>query len=244
MIGRDPRGLELAYRRYAAPLYSYSRALLADPHAAADIVHDTFVLASSRVRQLRDPDLLRPWLYAIARNECRRAVRARRRTATLDLAGDPAAEEPDPETAVRTAQAGELVRAAVASLGRGDRTVLELALRHQLSAVDVGAALGIATNHAHARLSRARAHFERALDALLIARARGTDCPPLRRVLGEWRGRLTPLLRKRVNRHIDACETCRPRAGRPLTASAVVAAYTSGVLPADRRRDHAGAAAR
>jgi len=236
MIGRDPRGLEVAYRRYAGPLYAYSRALLADPHAAADIVHDTFVLANSRVRQLRDPDLLRPWLYAIARNECRRAVRARRRTATLDLAGDPAAEEPDPETA---AQAGELVRAAVASLGSGDRTVIELALRHHLSAIDVGAALGIATNHAHARLSRARAQFERALDALLIARARGADCPALRQVLGEWRGRLTPLLRKRVNRHIDgcdACDACRPRGVPPPTASAVVAAYTAGVLPAEQRR--------
>jgi RNA polymerase sigma factor (sigma-70 family) len=212
MIGRDPRGLEVAYRRYAGPLFAYSRGLLADPHAAADVVHDTFVLASSRVRQLRDHDLLRPWLYAIARNECRRAVRARRRTATLDLAGDPPAEEPDPEAAT---QAGELVRAAVASLGRGDRTVIELALRHHLSAVDVGAALGIDTNHAHARLSRARAQFERALDALLIARARAADCPALRQVLGEWHGRLTPLLRKRVNRHIDACDTCRPRGGRP-----------------------------
>lgn len=232
MIGRDPRGLDVAYRRYAGPLYAYSRALLADPHAAADIVHDTFVLASSRVRQLRDPDLLRPWLYAIARNECRRAVRARRRTATLDLAGDPAVEEPDPEAA---AQAGELVRAAVAGLGSGDRTVIELALRHHLSAADVGVALGVATNHAHARLSRARAQFERALDALLIARARGADCPGLHRVLGEWHGRLTPLLRKRVNRHIDACGTCRPGRGRPLTASGVVAAYAATAPAAERK---------
>lgn len=303
MVRHDPSGLEQAYRRYAAPLLAYSRALLADPHAAADIVHDTFVLASSHVRQLRDPDLLRPWLYAIARNECRRAVRARGRTATLDAAvglaagdltagcagddpatgyvgGDPAARfwvgdsgagcsdgglgfgcsggdagrglaggswragEPDRETAGR---AGELVRAAVAGLSAGDRTVIELALRHDLSAVQVGAALGLATNHAHARLSRARAQLRRALAVLLIARAQGAVCPALRRVLGQWHGRLTPLLRKRVDRHVDGCAACRAQRQRPLTAAAVLTASAeladvATALPADWRRPRAGKA--
>ena len=94
---------------------------------------------------------------------------------------------------------------------------------------EVGRGSGRSKKHAEQEAAK------RALDALLIARARGADCPGLRRVLGEWHGRLTPLLRKRVNRHIDACGTCRPGRGRPLTASGVVAAYAATAPAAERK---------
>jgi hypothetical protein len=48
----------------------------------------TFVLAASRLAGLRDPDRLRPWLYAVARNECYRRLRARNRTTGLQEAGE------------------------------------------------------------------------------------------------------------------------------------------------------------
>jgi len=66
MISGDPRGLDGAYRRYAPQLRAYCGSLLGDGEAAADAVHDTFVLAGERIGQLRDPDRLRPWLYTIA----------------------------------------------------------------------------------------------------------------------------------------------------------------------------------
>jgi hypothetical protein len=36
----------------------------------ADAVEETFVIAAARLGGLRDPRKLRPWLYAVARNEC------------------------------------------------------------------------------------------------------------------------------------------------------------------------------
>src|ERR1700739_2334989 len=91
----DPAGLAAAYDRYAAPLYAYCRSLLAEPADAADAVHDTFVVAASKLDGLRDPDRLRPWLYAVARNECHRRLRARARTADLEEAGDMTDASPD-----------------------------------------------------------------------------------------------------------------------------------------------------
>ena len=48
--------------------------MLSNPADAADAVQDTFVIASSRLAELRDPGLLCAWLYAVARNECLRIL--------------------------------------------------------------------------------------------------------------------------------------------------------------------------
>ena len=50
--------------------------MLNEPEDAADAIQDTFVIAAARLGGLRDPRKLRPWLYAVARNECHRRLRA------------------------------------------------------------------------------------------------------------------------------------------------------------------------
>ena len=77
IVAGDPGGLAEAYDRYAAALYAYCRFMLPDPRppaAAADAVADTFIVAAAKLPGLRDPDQLRPWLHAVARNECLRQL--------------------------------------------------------------------------------------------------------------------------------------------------------------------------
>src|ERR1700693_2827364 len=88
IVAGDPAGLAEAYDRYAVPLYAYCRSMLREPADAADAVQDTFLIAVARLRGLRDPDKLRPWLYAVARNECLRRLRAATATSALDEARD------------------------------------------------------------------------------------------------------------------------------------------------------------
>jgi RNA polymerase sigma factor (sigma-70 family) len=227
LVSGDPRGLEGAYRAYADRLYSYCRGMLRDPDAAADAVHDTFVLASQRAGQLREPDRLRSWLYAIARNECLRMLRGRRRHAPLEEAGQVSAPETDPVAGLRAAEIQELVWAAAEGLNPGDREVFELAIRHELPAPEIGELLGVSVAHAHARLSRARTQLERALGALLVARTGRQDCPQLAELLGNWDGKLTALLRKRVSRHVEDCPTCQERQRRQLRPAALFSAYAA-----------------
>ena len=78
IVAGDPEGLAEAYDRYADPLYKYCRSMLSDPADAADAVQDTFVIAASRLAGLREPERLRAWLYAVARNECLRFPRPAR----------------------------------------------------------------------------------------------------------------------------------------------------------------------
>src|ERR1700753_2131973 len=88
IVAGDPAGLAEAYDRYATPLYSYCRSLLPEPADAADAVQDTFLVATAKLRDLRDPARLRPWLYAVARNECFRRLRAGKALYGLEEAAD------------------------------------------------------------------------------------------------------------------------------------------------------------
>ena len=73
----DPAGIAMAYDRYAAALYGYCHWMLHDSAAAAESLQDTFVLAATTLSDLPEPSKLRPWLFALARNECRRRIRPR-----------------------------------------------------------------------------------------------------------------------------------------------------------------------
>lgn len=227
MLRHDPRGLDGAYRRYADRLYAYVRSLIGDSVSAADLVQDTFVLASQHVGQLRDPGRLRPWLYAIARSQATRHLRHRMRTTTLDSIDEPAADPVEPAAAVQRAQVVELVRAAMAGLNEGDQEVAELAIRHEISAADIASILGVSVNHAHARLARVRAQLTVALGALVTARRRQGECPVLDEMLHGWDGRLTPLLRKRLNRHIQSCKTCAAARDERLSPATLLSGYAA-----------------
>jgi len=72
IVAGDPDGLVETYDRYAAPLYAYCSFMLPGPDAAADVVRDTFLIATSRLDGLRDPGKLGSWLHAVARSECLR----------------------------------------------------------------------------------------------------------------------------------------------------------------------------
>lgn len=208
MRNGESMGLETIYRRYADRLYDYCVALLRDPELAADAVHDTFLIASRRIDDLRDPERLRPWLYTIARREALRASRARRHLRTLDPTMDPAAATTDPGARVFEDQVRDLMTHAMRGLSANDHEVIALALRHDLSPAQTAEVLGVSPNHAHARLSRARQSLLKALGALTVARHGCADCDDLADMLRTWDGVLTERIRKQINRHVDACATC------------------------------------
>ena len=191
----DLTGLAEAYDEYAESLYGYCHRMLGDPEDAADAVQDTFVIAAGRLGGLRDPRKLRPWLYAVARNECHGRLRATE--VGLDEAddfADPAdligLSDADVDDDSELAELRRLVRAALDGLSPDEREVIELDLRHDLHGADLAAVLGVPRNQAHALASRARGQLEKALGALLVARTGRRACPELDMLLDDWDGRL------------------------------------------------------
>ena len=237
IVAGDPAGLAEAYDRYALPLYTYCRSMLREPADAADAVQDTFLVATAKLRDLRDPARLRPWLYAVARNECQRRLRAGSALSALEDAGEIPVQSAELGAEAERAEVQQLVRAAIDGLNPGERDVIELSLISELDNDELADALGVSRNHAHALLSRARSQLERSLGALIVARTGRAACVGLDAMLAGWDGQLTVLMRKRISRHIEQCEVCGERKRRELTPALFAGAVPiAAVLPGFREQ--------
>jgi DNA-directed RNA polymerase specialized sigma24 family protein len=194
-VAGDRGAFAAIYDRYADRLFDFCVGMVRDRDGAADCVQDTFVTAASRLSQLRDPERLRSWLYAIARNEALARIRDRRREAPSDELSD------------------------------RDRAVYELAYRQGLDGLELAEALGVSHTNANTLVGRLRDNVERSLGALLVCRAAKTDpngCPELAALTQHWDGQFTALLRKRVARHIDGCTVCEQDRRRRVNPAALL----------------------
>ena len=245
IVAGDPAGLAEAYDKYARVLYSYSKTFLREPADAADVVHDTFVIAAGNLDRLRDPERLRPWLYAVARNLCLRKLRAEKAVAAewadIDFAPE-GGEDSDIGGEAERAELRALLRAAGGGLNAGERDIVELRLWQGLGAAEAAAVLGITRGHAHLLMSRGRDQLTASVGALLVARTGRDECATLDRLLSGWDGELTVLLRKRLSRHIEHCDICSDRRRRELQP-ALLSLWPAGVLAAAALGRHATHAA-
>ena len=213
-LGGDRGALAAIYDRYAGSLYDTAAAMLSDRHDAADMVQDVFCVAAERLGQLRDPDRLKPWLFAVLRNEVYRRTKKRKRSVLTDFQDERTPEvvsSNDPQGADERMAADDLaslVRAAAAGLDERDQLVLELSVRQGLSGADLADALGVSAEQSYSLVHRMRDRVEKSLGALTVARAGRRDCGDLAELLRGWDGEMTVLVRKRVNRHIESCATC------------------------------------
>jgi RNA polymerase sigma factor (sigma-70 family) len=213
------------YDRYADRLHDFCHSVLRDRHEAADAMQDTFVLVAQRLGQLRDPDKLRPWLFAIARHEALRRAKARgRATPTEDAGVEVAIDASSPEDVVSGRDAGAIVWDAAAGLSARDQALLDLHLRQGLDGQQLADAIGTSADHAYVLMSRLRDQVERALGALLVARLGREECKDLQVVLDGWDGTFSPLWRKRVARHVDGCDTCSSQRKKFLSPLSLLAA--------------------
>jgi RNA polymerase sigma factor (sigma-70 family) len=224
------------YDRYADRLHDFCWGLLRDRDEAADATQDAFLVAAERLGQLRDPERLRPWLYALARGQALRRLRARSRVAPGEEMTDLPDPAPGPEQSAERADLSQLVWEAAGGLSPRDRALLDLHLRHGLEGAELGLAMNIEPGHAYVLLGRLRDQVERSLGAFLVARLGRDDCQELSSILSDWDGRFSPLIRKRVARHVDTCEVCGPARRRLASPVALLAAVPPVPAPALLRR--------
>jgi RNA polymerase sigma factor (sigma-70 family) len=212
------------YDRYADRLHDFCWGLLRDRDEAADATQDAFLVAAERLGQLRDPERLRPWLYAVARSQALRRIRARSREAPEEEMTDLPDPTTGPEQSAERSDLRQLVWDAAAGLSNRDRALLDLHLRHGLEGTELAQAMDIEPGHAYVLLSRLRDQVERSLGAFLVARLGRASCQELSAMLSTWDGRFSPLVRKRVARHVDGCEVCEPARRRLASPLALLAA--------------------
>lgn len=151
--------------RYREDLYRYVARYTGDADLAEDVVQDTFVRLDERPPP--DRSAIRGWLFAVATNLARDALRgSRRRMRLLAAAGDrvPRAEPlPDPAQVAERAETRQRVRRALDELNDKERTILlmrEEGFPHR----EIAEAVGTTTQAVGTMIARALAKVARLLE--------------------------------------------------------------------------------
>jgi RNA polymerase sigma-70 factor, ECF subfamily len=148
-------GDEAAFARlvatYHADMARVAYVACGDRELAEDAVQAAWLVAWRKLRSLRDPERVRPWLLAVTANEARQLLR-RRRGPVVEIDVDVAADRrADPATGIERLD----LRRALAHLSPDDRALLAMHYLVDLSSDELGAAVGTSPSTARTRLSRA-----------------------------------------------------------------------------------------
>lgn len=157
------RFVEDLFARHQSEIYAYLVRMLRDPELAADLTQDAFVKAYRAYDSLQKPENARAWLYQIAHRVALDNLRRRRIVRFVPLAGEARTTAPSAEhLAMDLRLSGDLER-ALARIPERQRAALLLAELHDLTGVELAAALGVSHVAARALLTRARVSLRRAL---------------------------------------------------------------------------------
>ncbi|GII52447.1 hypothetical protein Pth03_08360 [Planotetraspora thailandica] len=230
---RDPGALAALYDTYAERIYQYCRAMLGSPDGAQVALRDTFVSAEALIGSLDDPENFRPWLYALARGECRRRLVPGDLSAAVDTG--PVSTVTMPLTDPADADLRVVAWSAVAGLDLADREVLELTTRHGLTGAELASVLGTGQRYAEALREAATERLRDAVTAEILVRGEPRACDRLVKVLAGFDGVLSPELRDRVIRHRAHCEICSRRGVKQVSAAKVFGMLPQIAIPGSLR---------
>ena len=156
------------FTRYHRAIYAYLLGMVGEVEQAQDLTQDTFLKVYTALARTPDP-ALPAWLYRIATNTARDALRRRRRLTWLPFTPGDEERWPDPAPDLPTrCAAREAVEAVLAQLSPRERACLLLRARDGLTLEEIAQALGLSLGAAKMTLHRAKERF----------RAAYADTPP------------------------------------------------------------------
>jgi RNA polymerase sigma factor (sigma-70 family) len=227
----DRAALAYVYELYSDRIFDFCYSMLHDRDEAADAAQEVFLVALEKICMLREPDKMKPWLFAVARNDCLRRIRKRAKLspnsdALETISSDSPLEEDTNPDALR-----ELVWSAAAGLVPRDRALLDLHVRQGLNGQELADVVGTKRSRVYVMVNRLKAQFEMAMNALLVTRYGRESCTELQRILAGSGDAFTPLVRKRVTRHVETCETCEETKQRVASPMALLSALPIVAAP-------------
>lgn len=162
MSSMDPahQYFESVVSPYLRGLYAFIRGHA--PSDPEDVYQETLLAAWRGFDRLREPDQLKPWLYAIARHKCLDALRGkyqRLEDAADDEQAEPGAQGFEQASAIRMD-----LHQALQALKPDDQLLLYLCYRQGFTNQEAGKLMGIPTgtvkSRLHALKNRLRASLE------------------------------------------------------------------------------------
>jgi RNA polymerase sigma-70 factor (ECF subfamily) len=163
----DAGAFAVLVRSYWTQVFGRFYRQLGHRQEAEDLAQDVFLRLFRYRKRYQPRAKFATWLYHVAENVARNAVRSRRRKARLHVGGltendescaerNGLANEECPSQRMERAELAFVVRSAVAGLARRQRTALELQQFHDRTYLEVAAAMDMTPKAAKSLLYRAR----------------------------------------------------------------------------------------
>ena len=146
-------------------IYAYLIRMLRDPELAADLTQDAFVKAYRAYDSLEKNENARAWLYQIAHRVALDELRRRKIIRMVPWTGESRGAAPSAEKIALDVRLSGPLERALAKIPERQRAALLLAELHDLSGLELAAAMGVSHVAARAILTRARESLRRALAA-------------------------------------------------------------------------------
>ena len=165
--------LEVLINRYRQELYGFLAKFLGDPTLAQDVFQETFLQVHLSKHTFDQSRRFKPWLFTVAANKARDAMRARKRHRTLSidasLGSDQseggrfvdliASDQLSPADEFSKVEAARLVREVVATMPDHLREVLLLAYFQRLAYKEIAEIVGVPLGTVKSRLHTALGVF-------------------------------------------------------------------------------------
>jgi RNA polymerase sigma-70 factor (ECF subfamily) len=157
--------IEVLYAQHHGEIYAYLMRMLREPELAADLTQDTFVKAYRAYGSLEDRTHARAWLYQIAHRVALDELRRRKIVRFFPWTGESRGAAPSAERLVMDLQLSGDLQRALERIPERQRAALLMAELHDLTGLELAAALGVSHVAARALLTRARESLRQALAA-------------------------------------------------------------------------------
>jgi len=163
--------VEALFAKHHNEIYAYLLRMLREPELAADLTQDAFIKAYKNYETLEKPENARAWLYQIAHRVALDEIRRRKIIRFFPWSGEARGSAPSAEHLVMDVHLSSDMQRALAKIPERQRAALLLAELHDLTGVELAAALGVSHVAARALLTRARESLRQALAAERAAEA-------------------------------------------------------------------------
>ena len=171
----DPEAFRAIFQRYGKPILAFIFHLLGDRSRAEELTQETFFRAFRGIDRIQEGARLSTWLFGIARNVAREAIRDKRRSLRevgLDdsISNTVHDDRADPDENFLTEELQRAMRRSLQELSDDQRIVFVLKMLNKMRYRQISQITGSSVGKLKTDLHRARQHMRESLQPYLAGR--------------------------------------------------------------------------
>lgn len=186
-LAGDPSAFRQLVERFHDPLLRFLIRMTGSRDLAEDVFQDTFLQIHQSLDRFDTSRRFKPWLFTIAANKARDALRRAQRRSAVSLSTRASSGEgdamvdlleidlPGPESGLEAQEVSAMVQSAIDRMPVRLREILLLAYFQRMTYVQIAEAFDIPLGTVKSRLHSAVANFAKQWQAQMDERERGGD---------------------------------------------------------------------